>query len=413
VAGLTYKVIEVFTSEQARWKGSPLYDAIVRMVAREKSAARCVVSRAVAGCFENGEIASHRVLDLSHNMPLKIEIVLPAPELERMLGEVEKMVPDGIVLVREGELRVHRTTGGLLPRGLLVRDVMATDLVSVGLDAGLREVVAVLVRSEFDGVPVVDRKGRLSGMVTQEELVGKAGMHARPQLLAALWQGTEPGAVSDAELLGAGAEALTVADVMTKEWTTVSADDPLAEAVRLMAARNLKRVPVLDPEGRLVGMLARIDVLRVASAAGSRRQVLKRYGAAVTGSTPVGQAQLLDVPLVSPDTPARDLLDLLDGLGQRVVVVDERHRPLGVISDRDLLSLLDAKSKGRAGDLTAGTLMRTVPTITQATSVEEALDWMVEHRRKRLPVVDDEGTYVGMLSREELLRILAPETEKD
>ena len=55
--------------------------------------------------------------------------------------------------------------------------------------------------------------------------------------------------------------------------------------------------------------------------------------------------------------------------------------------------------------------MRTVPTISQDASVEEALEWMVEHSRKRLPVIDRGGQYVGMLSREELLRILAPQTE--
>ena len=53
--------------------------------------------------------------------------------------------------------------------------------------------------------------------------------------------------------------------------------------------------------------------------------------------------------------------------------------------------------------------MRVIPTMVQSESVEEALGWMVEHRRQRLPVVDEEGAYMGMLSREELLRILAPE----
>ena len=67
--GMTYKIIEIFTREEVRWHGSPLYDAIVHFVADQKSAARCVVTRAVAGCFENGEVASHRIIDISFNMP--------------------------------------------------------------------------------------------------------------------------------------------------------------------------------------------------------------------------------------------------------------------------------------------------------------------------------------------------------
>lgn len=106
---LAYSVIEIFTSEEARWHGAPLYDAVVRAVAKEAAFARCVVSKGIAGCYEDGELASHRVLDLSYNMPLKIEIVLPRSELERVLERVEEMVGDGIIVVEDVEIRSHRT----------------------------------------------------------------------------------------------------------------------------------------------------------------------------------------------------------------------------------------------------------------------------------------------------------------
>jgi PII-like signaling protein len=106
---LAYGIIEVFTSEEARWHGSPLYDAIVHMVAKEESFARCIVTKGIAGCYEDGEVASHRVLDLSYNMPLKIEIVLPASELERVLARVEEMATEGIVVVEDVQIRSHRT----------------------------------------------------------------------------------------------------------------------------------------------------------------------------------------------------------------------------------------------------------------------------------------------------------------
>lgn len=407
MAGTTYKIIEIFTSEEARWHGSPLYEAIVHVVAHEKSAARCIVTRGVAGCFENGEVASHRVMDISYNMPVKIEIILPPPELDRVLPRIEEMVTDGIVMVGEREIRVHRTTAGLLPRSLRVRDVMTASPISVKPEDHLREIVSVLVRSEFDGVPVTDAGGRLLGMIGQEHLVEKTGLHATPGLLAALAQGT-PDAVPEADLFPVESAHMTARDVMTARVETSESDDLLVDAIRVMAKGNLKRLPVLDKEKHLVGMLSRIDVLRLASAGTARRRVLESYGATVAGSTPVSQANLLDVPTVSPDTPAREVLDAIDKEGQRVVVLDEAGVPAGVISDRDLLLLLDPKSKPKIGDLTARSLMRTVPTISMDESVEEALRWMVEHRRKRLPVVDAGGRYVGMLSREELLRILAP-----
>ena len=72
---LRYKVIEIFTSEEARWHGQPLYDAVVGFVREQKMAARCLVTRATDGCYENGEIASRKIEILSFNMPLRIDLV--------------------------------------------------------------------------------------------------------------------------------------------------------------------------------------------------------------------------------------------------------------------------------------------------------------------------------------------------
>jgi len=284
---------------------------------------------------------------------------------------------------------------------------MTAQPVSVGPEDGPREIVAVLVRSEFDSVPVIDPDGRLLGMISQDHLVKETGLHAIPGLLAALAQGA-PASLPEAGLFPPESAGMTARDVMTPSGMTIGEDDLLVEAVRTMVKGNLKRLPVLDPQKRLVGMLSRIDVLRLASVGTSRRQVLQGYGASVGGGTPVARVDLLDVPRVSPSAPAREVLDAIDDRGRRAVVLDQSGVPLGVISDRDLLPLLDPKSKHKIDELTAGDLMRNVPTIAQSESVEQALRWMVENSRQRLPVVDANGRYVGMLSREELLASLAP-----
>ena len=73
---------------------------------------------------------------------------------------------------------------------------------------------------------------------------------------------------------------------MASRVETIGADDLLVDAVRAMAKGDLKRLPVLDADKHLVGMLARIDVLRVASAGASLRRVLESYGATVAGDSP-------------------------------------------------------------------------------------------------------------------------------
>jgi CBS domain-containing protein len=289
---------------------------------------------------------------------------------------------------------------------------MTSPAVSVAVDAPLRDVVAVLARSEFDGVPVVDGNGVLVGMVTQNDLVAKAGLRARPEILALLWRGDSGQEVLDSDLFASVTAGLSAKDVMVKNPPAISPEATLAEAIKIIASANLKRLAVVDKDKRLIGMLARIDILRVASAGSARRRVLESYGAKVPGATPVGATTLLQVPTVTPDTPALEVVNLLDGESQRVVVLDERGAPAGVISDRDLLPLLGDKGARKARELTAAALMRTdIPAIQEDASIEQALSLMVELRRKRLPVVDGNGRYLGMLSREELLRILAPDGE--
>ena len=72
---LQYKKIEIFTSEEARWEGRPLYAAIVQFVHDLKIAARCLVTRGIEGSYESGEIATGRLEVLSYNMPVRITIV--------------------------------------------------------------------------------------------------------------------------------------------------------------------------------------------------------------------------------------------------------------------------------------------------------------------------------------------------
>lgn len=178
-----YNVIEVFTSEEVRWQGKPVPDALIALLRDSRIAARCIVSRGQAGYYENGEMASATLEILSFNLPLKIEIILPEAELEAVLPGVIERVPDGIVVVEEMVVHSHRSSYRPLPRNLLVRDIMARPAVSVGADTPVDAVVRLLMAEEFNAVPVVDREGRPVGIITQGDLVRRAGMPLRLGLL--------------------------------------------------------------------------------------------------------------------------------------------------------------------------------------------------------------------------------------
>jgi CBS domain-containing protein len=136
----------------------------------------------------------------------------------------------------------------------LVEDVMTTRVISVTETTGYKDIVTLLRRHRVSAVPVLDAAGRVTGVVSEADLLIK---QAAPPL--------PPGAVRLAWRLRerSKASASTAAELMTSPAVTVRVDAEVARAARLMRDRNVRRLPVTDADGRLVGIVSRTDVLSV------------------------------------------------------------------------------------------------------------------------------------------------------
>lgn len=142
-----------------------------------------------------------------------------------------------------------------------VRDVMTTDVVTVGLDATYGEMVDHLLAHDISGLPVVDTDGILLGLVTEADLVSREAYgpeRRRPLgLVADYLRGDDPGWLRKAS-------GGTAGEIMTREVTIASPDDELRVAARRMLESGHKRLPVVATDGRLVGIVSRRDVLALA-----------------------------------------------------------------------------------------------------------------------------------------------------
>ena len=121
---VNYKLITLFTSEDCHWNGKPLYEAVVNHVKDLKTIARCIVTRGIAGCYESGEVATQKLLELSYNMPLKIEILIPEAEAGSVLASLEKMVTDGVITNDDLKVYSFKSSKHLVPKQLKVKDIM-------------------------------------------------------------------------------------------------------------------------------------------------------------------------------------------------------------------------------------------------------------------------------------------------
>ncbi len=416
--GLEYRVIEVFTREGERWHHLSLPDAVLTLIGNRKSAARVAVFRAVAGAFEGGEIVSQRAVELSGDLPVKIEIVLPSTELDEVLAALSEMVLDGVVAVRDSTVVLHRTGRRPLPRGLRVRHVMTSNPLSVDPRTSVHDVVHMLAEHEFNAVPVVEG-GKVIGIISQGDLLSRAGMPLRVGLFA------EYDRLQRERRLPSGPRF--AGEVMTSPAITVEADRSLEEATEIMIERGLKRLPVVGREGLLQGMLSRIDVLNALGRHAPEWGRSADPGLEASGRRLVGDFTLHDIPAVGPDSPLTDVLDQFDAWSQRVAVVDAEGRMVGLISDRDLLESLARRQKGlleyvrrslgggigkaqlrherTLHAMSAADVMKTaLVTAAEDDPLDRALALMTSHRVKRLPVIDAGGRFVGVLSRDTVIR---------
>ncbi len=147
-----------------------------------------------------------------------------------------------------------------------VRDVMTREVASVNGSTPFRDIAEVLVAHEVSAVPVVDGEGHVIGVVSEADLLRKEEFREqyyregyRPPLLARLRDlAARPGAGAEEKALGE-----TAAELMTAPAITIRPYTSVVSAARVMAERGIKRLPVVDDEGRLEGVVSRHDLVKV------------------------------------------------------------------------------------------------------------------------------------------------------
>jgi CBS domain-containing protein len=106
-------------------------------------------------------------------------------------------------------------------------------------------------------VVVVDADRRVVGIITDGDLLQRSAETERSDLLRSLAARISPGLGAKLTLA-----RRVAADVMTRDPVTTNADTPLADALRLLLTHRIKRLPVVDADGRLVGIVGRGELLR-------------------------------------------------------------------------------------------------------------------------------------------------------
>jgi len=138
----------------------------------------------------------------------------------------------------------------------LVKDLMTTQVVTVGPATPFKEIVARLAEHRVSAAPVVDEAGRVLGVVSEADLLLKEEFPDPDQDIPLIW-------TKRRRLEREKAAGSTARDLMTVAVVSISPDATVAEAARRMHRAQIKRLPVIGEAGRLVGIVSRSDLLKV------------------------------------------------------------------------------------------------------------------------------------------------------
>ena len=143
--------------------------------------------------------------------------------------------------------------------GLKARDYMTADVIAVGRAANVAEIAALLKKHRITGVPVVDGEKRLLGLVTHEELINIFVPHYLSMFdeLAFLDDLGEIEAQTMAEI---EPTLFLAEDIMATDLITAGPSTSIMKVAALLINRKLVLIPVVDEEGRVVGVVSRNDV---------------------------------------------------------------------------------------------------------------------------------------------------------
>lgn len=406
------KCLKIYIGENDLWRGKALFLSLLETL-RTSGLAGATVTRGIAGFGARSRIHTSSIIRLSEDLPLVVEVIDTIEKIEAVLETIYPMVREGLITLEDVQILKYTHRGlNPLPGDRLVRDVMSSQVKYVSPESSVAQAWGMMVENRLKSLPVVNEKQQVVGMVTDEDLIERAGLQQRFSIAKHL--DTEQ---IDSEMRELIESKQVVKDVMTTPVILTFDDDTLSHAVVLMKKHHLKRIPITDHKGIIKGVLSRFDILQQVVPIESTQPLA---GPFLNVPKLVGQIMSPEIPLVKENDRLEKIIEtFLKHHSHRLIVVDEQNRVSGILSDVDVVnrlpdqnksSIMSAiKNRGKipASMVVARDLMSKDP--IQASPdlpIPNAIQMMIEQGRKLLVIVDEDKHPLGIVDRQRLLEAL-------
>jgi CBS-domain-containing membrane protein len=136
---------------------------------------------------------------------------------------------------------------------------MTRDVITATTETSVSELVALMLTNDISGVPIVDDRRHVLGVVSEADLVARTGFGTPQHRLLSLFDEVVS---SYHNLWRQKAEGLHAGEIMTVPALTAAPDEPVRDVAARLVTMAIKRLPVVDDDGRLVGIVSQRDLLR-------------------------------------------------------------------------------------------------------------------------------------------------------
>jgi predicted transcriptional regulator len=297
-----------------------------------------------------------------------------------------------------------------------VKDAMTREVITIRPEAPLSQLVSLMLERELKAIPVSE-DGKIIGIITGGDLLSRAGIGLRLSIQRML-----PAQYLSDYFRQLEAEGKTARDIMSSPVVSIDEEETIAKAAEVMAENHIKRLIVTGKDGKMTGIFSRVDVLAMAVSSRLSPEVFP----SLAGSEPRTASDIMekDVPTVTPTTSLSEVVNkIVTTPLRRVVVVDDQCRILGIIVDTNLIKVVHSgkpnviqallgqfSSPGRSNIRLAGeaadVMDRQIFTVQEDAQLSEVIQTMIDRRIKRLLVADRANHLRGMITREQILRML-------
>jgi len=139
-----------------------------------------------------------------------------------------------------------------------VKEIMVKDVASISPETGADEALDLLEKMQISGLPVIDGNGKLVGMFTEKDILS----YILPSYIERVGRFIYEENPKSTKKKFMELSKIKVRQLMRKDVVTTTEDTTLCEAARVMLTQKARRIPVVDKSGKVVGIVARCDILK-------------------------------------------------------------------------------------------------------------------------------------------------------